>query len=69
MYFTGSLFSVGEHIIADVPRSGLTGARPEDKEERRRKMEDAEEKDLYNRSFALVICAITNAQTGSQDFK
>lgn len=30
MYFKGSLFSVGERIIADVPRSGLAGAEPED---------------------------------------
>lgn len=30
MCFKGSLFSVGEDIIADVPRSGLMGAEPED---------------------------------------
>ena len=35
MYFKGWLFSVGEHIIADVPRSGLARARPEDKEKKR----------------------------------
>lgn len=30
MCFKGSLFSVGEDIIADVPRSGLVGVEPED---------------------------------------
>lgn len=37
MYFKGSLFSVGEHIIADVPRSGLAGAEPEDEEKKKEK--------------------------------
>lgn len=35
MYFKGSLFSVGEQIIADVPRSGLVGAGPEDKKKKK----------------------------------
>jgi len=26
MYFEGWLISVGEHVIADVPQSGLAGA-------------------------------------------
>ena len=31
MYVKGLLHSVGEYIVADVPRSGLAGAGPEDK--------------------------------------
>lgn len=49
MYFKCSLFSVGEHIIADVPRSGLAcrsrarGGREEKKEE---KTEEGGKEDL-----------------------
>lgn len=35
MYFKGWLFSVGLHITADVPRSGLSGAEPGDDEEKK----------------------------------
>lgn len=45
MYFKGSLFSVGEQIIADVPRSGLVGAGPEDKK-KKKKTQEGEEEDL-----------------------
>lgn len=37
MYFEGWLFSVGEHVIEDVPQSGLDGAGPEDKERKKRR--------------------------------
>lgn len=30
LYFKHSVFRVGEDVIADVPRSGLAGAEPED---------------------------------------
>lgn len=51
MYFKGLLFRVGEHIIADVPRSGLVGA----------------ERKGRTKTFAtailpyVVTCAIANA--------
>lgn len=56
MYFKGSLFSVGEHIIADVPRSGLEGAAPEDEEKKKEKREKnggREEEDLHTSYFAV----------------
>lgn len=43
MYYKCSLYSVGEHIIADVPRSGLAcrsrarGGREKKKKKKRRK--------------------------------
>lgn len=41
--FRSSLFSVGEHVIADVPRSGLAASGPDDDDEK--KKQEREEED------------------------